>query len=168
MRKQKRSTVPEFDHYDVNRLEKALQQASDARVYVRIHAVLLLAQGLSITSVVQIVRKSRRVIYYWMSTYLKTHQPQCLYDAPRKGRPRMAPAITAKRILKELKRNPLDLGYNTNIWTVATLSSQLSKEYECEISPFTLYRRMKQIGLRCKRPKYVYSEKEPNRAQKKG
>ncbi len=39
---------------------------------------------------------------------------------------------------------------------------------DCSISARTLRRRMKEIGLRCKRPRYVYSEKEPHRAQKKG
>lgn len=166
MRKQKH--LAEFDRYDKGRLERALQEVSDKRIYVRIHAVLLLAQGMSIDSVVEIIHKSRRVIYYWLSTYLRTHQPACLYDAPRKGRPVTAPAITGKRILKELKRNPLELGYNTNVWTVATLSRHLSQRYGCDIHPFTLYRRMKAMGLRSKRPRYFYSEKDPNRAQKKG
>lgn len=166
MRKQKHSV--EFGRYDKVRLEKALQEVSDKRTFLCIQAVLLLAQGMSIDSVVQIIHKSRRAIYYWLSTYLKSHQPACLYDAPRKGRPLAAPAITDKRILKELKRNPLELGYNTNVWTVATLSKHLSLSYGCEIRPFTLYRRMKAMGLRSKRPRYVYSEKDPHRAQKKG
>lgn len=166
MRKQKHSVG--LDRYDKVRLEKALEEVSDKRTFLRIQAILLLAQGMSIDSVVQIIHKSRRVIYYWLSTYLKSHQPVCLYDAPRKGRPLAAPAITDKRILKELKRNPLELGYNTNVWTVATLSKHLSLSYGCEIGPFTLYRRMKAMGLRSKRPRYVYSEKDPHRAQKKG
>lgn len=34
------------------------------------------------------------------------------------------------------------------------------------ISPRTLRRRMREIGLRCKRPRYFYEEKDPHRAQK--
>lgn len=168
MRKQKHSTKFGFDRYDKGRLERALQEVLDKRTFLRIHAVLLLAQGISIDSVVSMIHKSRRVIYYWLSTYLKTHQPAYLYDAPRKGRPLAAPAITDKRILKELNRTPLELGYNTNVWTVAALSRHLSQRYGCDIHPFTLYRRMREIGLCCKRPRYVYSEKDPHRAQKKG
>jgi hypothetical protein len=37
----------------------------------------------------------------------------------------------------------------------------------CSLGPWTLRRRMKQIGLVCKRPRYSYSEKDPHRAQKK-
>jgi transposase len=89
-------------------------------------------------------------------------------DAPRSGRPRSAPNITDKRIVAELKRNPLKLGYNTTVWTVEIVARHLSQRYGCEIRPFTLYRRMKAMGLRCKRPRYVYWEKDPHRAQKKG
>ena len=89
-------------------------------------------------------------------------------DACRSGRPPATVAITDKRILSALKHSPLQLGYNTTVWTVALLASYLSEHYGCEISPFTLYRRMKQMGLRCKRPRYYYSEKDPNRAQKEG
>jgi hypothetical protein len=60
------------------------------------------------------------------------------------------------------------LGYHTTVWTVKVLAQHLSLSYGCEIRPFTLYRRMKAMGLRSKRPRYVYSEKDPNRTQKKG
>lgn len=168
MRKQKYAAESGFDRYDKGRLQRALQKVSEKRIFLRLQAVLLVAQGMSIDSVIMVTNKSRRIIYYWISSYIKTHQPTCLYDAPRQGRPPAAPAITNNRIMKALKSNPLELGYNTNVWTVATLSKHLSQRYECEIAPFTLYRRMRQMGLRCKRPRYVYSEKDPNRAQKKG
>jgi transposase len=79
----------------------------------------------------------------------------------------VATQITEARILRALQRAPLRLGYRTNVWTVQLLAERLSEQYQCSISARTL-RRLKQIGLRCKRPRYVYSEKEPHRAQKKG
>jgi transposase len=66
------------------------------------------------------------------------------------------------------KRSPLRLGYRTNVWTVELLADRLYQQYGCAIRPRTLRRRMRQMGLRCKRPRYVYSEKEPHLSQKKG
>lgn len=157
-----------FNHYDKARLHKALQEVADKRTFLRLKAVLLFAEGMDINAVAKITGKTLRVIYYWIKLYLKSHHPSALYDSPKTGRPVAAKAITAKRILTELKRNPLHLGYNTTVWTVAVLAKHLNSRYGCEIRPRTLYRRMKQIGLRCKRPRYVYSEKDPNRTQKKG
>jgi transposase len=168
MRKQKDPAELGFNRYDQRRLQKALQQVKDKRTYLRLKAVLLFAQGMDMHAVAKFIERSVRIIYHWIGTYLENHQVRALFDAPKAGRPPAAQAITEKRILRELDRNPLQLGYHSNVWTVALLAKHLSARYGCEIRPRTLYRRMKQIGLRCKRPRYVYSEKDPNRVQKKG
>jgi hypothetical protein len=46
MRKQMSSAEFGFDRYDKGRVEKALQKVSDKRTYVRLKAVLLIAQGI--------------------------------------------------------------------------------------------------------------------------
>lgn len=168
MRTQKIPAELGFDRYDKVRLHYAIKQVPDKRTYLRLKGVLLFAEGMDVHAVAKFTGKTVRVIYYWIRTYLKKHQARALFDRPRTGRPRAASFITDERILRELKRNPLQLGYNTTVWTVALLAKHLSKRYGCEISARTLRRRMKQIGLRCKRPRYVYSEKHPHRAQKKG
>ena len=167
MGRHKKSTA-ECNRYYAMRLQTALHKISDKRTFLRLHAVLLVAQGMSIEAVATMADKTKRVIYYWIDAYLKDHLVQSLFDAPKSGRPISAQRITDKRILRALKGNPLLLGYNTTVWTVALLARHLSSLYECEIRPYTLYRRMKALGLRCKRPRYVYSEKDPNRTQKKG
>ena len=111
---------------------------------------------------------SQRSLYRFVSRYLNAHQTTALCDDKHTGRPALAPQVTAPRILRELQRVPLLLGYHTNVWTVELLATRLNECYHCSISARTLRRRMKEIGLRCKRPRYVYSEKEPHRAQKKG
>ena len=168
MRKQKSPSAFGFDRYDKGRLRRALVKATDTRLYVRLKAVLLIAEGLLVSEVAKLFDKSRRIVYHWIATYLRDHQPQSLAEGARSGRPLTAQRITDERILAELKRNPLKLGYRTTVWTVEILAGHLSHRYKCEIRPFTLYRKMKKMGLRSKRPRYVYSEKDPNRTQKKG
>jgi transposase len=91
-----------------------------------------------------------------------------LVDAPRLGRPRCAQPITAARLLRQWRRDPLRLGYSTTIWTVALLATHLSACFHCPVTPRTLRRRMREAGLCWKRPRYVYATKAPHRAQKKG
>lgn len=168
MRKQKSPSAFGFDRYDKGRLGRALAKATDTRLYVRLKAVLLIAEGMLVSQVAKLFEISRRIVYCWLTTYLRDHRPQSLAERTRSGRPLAAQSITDARILKELKRNPLKLGYRTTVWTVEVLARHLSSRYGCEIRPFTLYRRMKKMGLRSKRPRYVYAEKDPNRTQKKG
>lgn len=168
MRRQKSSKELGFTAHDINRLSKAMQEIADKRTFIRIWAVCMVAQGYPISQVAKIVGKSFQIIYQWIVAYLKNHQVEALKDAPRTGRPVTAQDITDKRILKELRCSPWHLGFQTQVWTVATLARHLNKLYSCSISSRTLYRRMKQMGLKCKRPRYVYEEKDANRAQKKG
>ncbi len=168
MRKAQSQRELGFNRYDQHRLKQALNRVSDKRTFQRLQAVWLGAQGRAITEVAQIVDVTRQAIYQWVKHYLAEHQVESLYERARSGRPRVAKPVTAERVLRELQRNPLRLGYNTTVWTVALLATHLTKRYDCQINPHTLRRRMQQIGLQCKRPRYVYSEKDPHRAQKKG
>jgi transposase len=112
-------------------------------VYQRIRAVLLIARGYSVDEVTQIMGSLRRSIYHWIDRYLRRHRVEDLQDTPHTGRPRVAPEITKTRILRELEHNPLKLGYNTTVWTVALLARHLSHCYDTQITARTLRRRMK-------------------------
>jgi putative transposase len=157
-----------FNRDDEPRLKRALKQAVDKRAFQRVQAVLLVAQGRTISEVAEISGVSAKTVYNWVNLYLDHRQVAALCDAPRSGRPPVAKRITPARILRELRRNPLRIGYRTTVWTVKLLAKHLGQVYQCAISPRTLRRRMRQSGLRCKRPRYFYEEKDPHRAQKKG
>lgn len=168
MRQQQSPETLGFNRYDRGRLRRALSAATDSRLYIGLKAVLLVAEGMTVSQTAKLFDKSRCIVYKWIAAYVGKHQPGALQEASRSGRPLSAPAITEKRILQALRRNPLELGYRTTVWTVEALAHYLSRRYGEPISPFTLYRRMKAMGLRSKRPRYVYSEKDPHRTQKKG
>jgi transposase len=133
-----------------------------------LQAVLLVAEGRLVAEAAHITGLSRRTVYQLVNSYTARHAVEALCESPRSGRPTVAQALTPARILRELDRSPLRLGYRTNVWTVELLAARLAERYGCAINPRTLRRRMRRMGLRCKRPRYVYSEKEPHLAQKKG
>jgi transposase len=157
-----------LDCYDRQRLERALARATDLRSFRRLQVVLLVARGLPVPDVARITGAKPDAVYHWLRLYLRAHEPDCLRDASRPGRPRAAGRITDSRIVREFRRDPLRLGYNTTGWTVALLAEHLGREYGCPIAARTLRRRMHDLGLRWKRPRYVYADKDPHRAQKKG
>ena len=168
MRRARTPTELGFDQHDRQRLARALQHATDIRAYRRIQAVLLVARGQSVPEVARIVGANADAVYDWVRRYRRTHHPETLTDASRSGRPRTAVRITDARIAHEFRRDPLRLGYNATGWTVPLLAQHLGRTYDCPIGARTLRRRMQRLGLRWKRPRYVYADKDPNRAQKKG
>jgi transposase len=168
MRKSSSPAALGFGARDRRQLAKALAEVADARLFRRIQAVLLVAQGRRFREVAQITGLGHRSVYRLVGHYLNAHRVWSLADAPRSGRPLEAPEIKRPQILEELRNSPLALGYRTNVWTVATLAHRLSERYQCSLGPWALRERMRQIGLVCKRPRYYYSEKDPHVAQKKG
>lgn len=168
MRRSRSAKELGFNRHDVARLKKGLKRAKDKRSFQRIQGVLLVAQERAVSEVAEISGVWVQTVYEWVDRYLAEHQIKALEDVPRSGRPLIAPKITTARIVRELRLNPLHLGYRTTVWTVQLLARHLSQRYQCEISPFTLRRRMKSLGLSCKRPRYFYEEKDPHRTQKKG
>jgi transposase len=157
-----------FQWYDRLRLAKALKRVTEARTYRRLRAVLLVASGRAVKEVAQILGVSLPSLYNWVNHYLQGHSVEILSDRPRGGRPRVARRLTPSRLKRELGRDPLRLGYNTTTWTVPLLAKHLGRLYDCALSPDTLRRRMHEIGLRWKRPRHVFSDKEPHLPQKKG
>ena len=158
----------DFAKQDLERLAPAMKRTNNAKEYRRLQAVWLVAQGYTVADVARLLQAPERSIYRWVEKYLETHSVSVLEHRGGAGRPEVAKRITRARILRELRRDPLKLGYNTNVWTVALLAHRLGQAYQCPITERTLRRRMKQIGLVWKRPRYLFVTKEPHRAQKKG
>jgi len=157
-----------FAKQDLTRLATAMKRTNKAREYRRLQAVWLVAQGHTVADVAILTHAPERSVYRWVEKYLKAHSVTALEHSEGAGRPEVAKRITRARILRELRRDPFKLGYNTNVWTVALLAHRLSQIYQCPITERTLRRRMKEIGLVWKRPRYVFVTKDPHRAQKKG
>src|SRR5689334_5099206 len=104
-----------FNRYDRQRLQKALRQVSDKRTFRRLQAVSLVAQGRGVHEVAGIIGVSVQAVYHWLDGYLRCHQVESLSEQQRSGRPRVAAPITAARLLRELRRHPLRLGYYTTV-----------------------------------------------------
>ena len=142
-------------------------QVADKRTYVRMQAVLLWCEGKRMKEIAALLCKSRQVVHRWVQVFLAAHDPFALCEGNRSGRPLAACAVTRERILAALQLAPGQAGYSANAWTVKTLADYLNKQYKTTVTQITLRRRMKQIGLRYKRPRYVYQDKATLVAQKK-
>lgn len=157
-----------LDGYDKRKLRSALPQVKAPRHLRRLQALLLLAAGRSLRTICLATHLTRQSVYNALHRYCRCHRVEDLADLPRSGRPRSAAGITDRHILAALQRDPRSVGFNATTWTVALLARHLSHRHGQSIYPRTLRRRMHAMGLRWKRPRYVYHLKDPHKAQKKG
>ena len=160
MRRHTKSVAQRFSPTDRRRLERALSAAREARLYRRIEAVLLVAEGQPIGDAAQRVRATRLSVRRWVERYLA--------DRPRRGRPHSAPQLTPRRLTAALARDPRGCGYQATSWTVPLLRQYLQRRHGIAISARTLRRRLHEADYRWKRPRYVYAGRAAHLAQKKG
>lgn len=76
MRKQKLAKEFGFDRYDKGRLQQAINQVQDKRMYIRLRAVQMVTEGKSTSDIAQLWGITIRVIYHWIKSYVNNHQPQ--------------------------------------------------------------------------------------------
>jgi transposase len=139
-----------------------------ARVYRRLEAVLLVAEGHTVAEAARQVRTNRRNVERWVCRYLAAREAGALGDQPRPGRPRVATGLTDRQLAATLRRDPRTLGYRATTWTATLLACYCAERLDCAISPRTLRRRLHESGFRWKRPRYLYSQRASHLAQKKG
>lgn len=158
-----------FAAADRRRLTDAMDEAKRARLYRRIQAVLLVAEGHPIQEAAERVRAHPRSIRRWIGSYLENRDPSALDDAPRSGRPAAAASLTGDDISQVLATDPRSLGYASTTWTVPLLGQHL-EELGHRLSDRTLRRRLHAFGYRWKRPRYRYSGRPSRRERgaKKG
>ena len=110
-------------------LRAAMKREASARLYRRLQAVWLAAEGHSATQVAAITGSSVRSVQGWCAAWRRSkvrRQPQqALAEKPRLGRHPVVPALNRARLLAEVARDPLALGYAATNWTVPLLAAHL-------------------------------------------
>lgn len=168
MRRHDRSPQGRFDDADRRRLATALDETRAARVYRRLEALLLVAEGQSVAEAARRCRVDHSSVHRWLAQYIARHEASALDDRPRRGRPRCKSALTTRRLAAALARDPRRCGYRATSWTVPLLAQHLAAHDGIAVSARTLRRRLHEAGYRWKRPRYVYRQRAAHLAQKKG
>lgn len=153
---------------DRKRLAAALATAREARVYRRVEALLLVAEGQTVTEAARRCHVDRSSVHRWLRQYGAQRDATALVDRPRSGRPRQSSRLTPRRLAAVLARDPRRCGYLATSWTVPLLAHYLATHQGIVISARTLRRRLHEADYRWKRPRYVYAGRATHLAQKKG
>lgn len=168
MHRRDESAEARWSRADRRRLQRALGKAKLVRDYRRIEIVLWIAEGQSVREAAQRGRVDRTSAYRWQQRYLECHDPACLSDRPRSGRPTAAPQLTPELVERLLEQDPRGHGHQATSWTVPLLAQHLRQHHDVDLSERTLRQRLHEFGYRWKRWRYVFSHRAPHLPQKKG
>src|SRR5215218_754888 len=86
-----------LDEADRKRLAAALAGAREARVYRRLEALLLVAEGHPVAEAARRCRVNRSSVHRWLVQYRTEYEVTALRDRPRSGRPRLHRPLRRQR-----------------------------------------------------------------------
>ena len=156
-----------LDEADRKRLAAVLAAAREARVYRRLEALLLVAEGHSMAEAARRCRVNRSSGDRRPAEYKAEHEASALLRplVQRAASPSIS-RLTPQRLAAALARDPRRCGYQATSWTVPLLAHDLSAK-GIAVSPQKLRRRLHEAGYRWKRPRYVYAERAAHLPQRK-
>jgi transposase len=125
MRSDEGSRADEFSGQDRRRRAKAMSAASAWHLFQRAPAVVRGAEGYPLAEAAALAGGERASVYRWTQRYWAAGNPQDLGEAPRSGRPRLAPLLTEKRLAPILAQDPRPQGYRATTWTAPWLATHL-------------------------------------------
>jgi transposase len=138
-------------------LQDEIRRSQEARYDHRLHAVLLVAQGVTCPEVAEMLGDSIRTIQYWVNRF-ETEGFAGLADADRPGRPPKLVEQQLEILNKALRVSPIDIGFNTNIWDGKTLSSYIEKQFGIVLGLRQCQRLFRQLGFRLRKPSPIIAK----------
>ena len=150
-------------------LETLVSGTKDVRQLKRAQALLVLADGASVSAVARSLCVARNTIYNWIARFAERSGTiaERLTDVPRCGRPDDLMQTLLERLPVLMAQKPTDHGYRHAEWTVDLLCGHLAAEH-IEASGGTMRRALHELGYRWKRPRFVPRRRASNWRQSKG
>jgi transposase len=131
-------------------IQHEIARSEDSRYDHRLHAVLLVCQGLSCPEVSKILGDSPRTIEYWVKD-LNEKGFEGLREEKRSGRPSVIDGTLLSSIDSDLKQNPTSFGYMKNVWDGKMLSHHLKEKYDIKLGVRQCQRLFNQLDFPLKK-----------------
>lgn len=149
-------------------LQDEIRRSEDSRYDHRLHAVLLVAKGLSCPKAAELLGDSERTVRYWVERYNAEGLPG-LVESDIPGRPSRLDEKQLKIIGKIIRQDPAESGMSTAIWDGKTLSAFIQREFEVSLSVRQCQRIFRYLGFRLRKPRpmIAHADQEKQRDFKK-
>ncbi len=141
-------------------LQDEIRRSEEARYDHRLHAVLLVAKGMSCPKVADYLGDPERTVRYWIRRYQEDGL-QGLVENERDGRPSRISQQQMQRIASALRKRPQDFGLNGGIWDGKSLAAFIRNEFGIELGVRQCQRLFKQLGFRLRKPRPMIARSNP-------
>lgn len=141
-------------------LQDEIRRSEESRYDHRLHAVLLVAQGMRCPEVARLLGDAPRTVEYWVNRF-EARGLSGLVDGERPGRPRRLNADQLEEIDQVLRKTPREVGLTGTLWDGKTLSAFIQERYEIDLGVRQCQRLFRQFGFRRRKPRPIIAKADP-------
>ena len=145
-------------------LQDEIRRSYQARYDHRLHAVLMVAQGMSCRAVAGLLGDSPRIVAYWANRF-EAEGLSGLADADKPGRPRRLDEEQLQQIQIALRSSPADFGLTANLWDGKLLSHFISQRFGVDLKIRQCQRLFRQLGFRLRKPRPLIAKADPEKQE---
>ena len=146
-------------------LQDEIRRSEEAKYDHRLHAILLVANGMNCPQAATMLGDSERTIRYWVQQF-NEEGLQGLIDIDRLGRPSRLSDRQMNQIGKTLRKSPKDVGMAGGIWDGKTLSAYIKKKYNIDMGVRQSQRMFRLLGFRLRKPRPLIAHADPEEQRK--
>ncbi len=143
-----------------------MHEAKYSTYDIRVRAVRACLSGMPVANVAKAYQTHRSTVHRWVVRYENENSEKGLFRKPVSGRPRKLESLDELGLSSIVLKPASDFGYETDFWTCRRLLQVIRKEYEVEISKWTIWRRLREAGLTYQKPERKYFEADEAKRQK--
>lgn len=143
-------------------LQDEIRRSEESRYDHRLHAVLLVAQGMRCPEVARLLGAAPRTLEYWVRRF-EQEGLGGLVEGDRAGRPRRLSAEQIEEINTVLRQTPRQVALTGTLWDGKTLSAFIAMRYEIVVGVRQCQRLFRQLGFRQRKPRPMIAKADPER-----
>ena len=133
-------------------LQQEIQRSEESRYDHRLHAVLLVAHGITCPEVARLLGDAPRTIEYWVGRFQQAGLDGLL-EGEHPGRPARLTSEQLAGVNRALRDTPVLSGMGVNLWDGKTLSAWIDKEYGVHLGTRQCQRLFRQLNFRLRKPR---------------
>ena len=156
-------TLP--DRAERRRIAKKIHKTKDKDHCRRLNAILLLAEGHTVTAVSKLLAAARSSIGRWVSWYTECGIEGL--ESSTRGREPTLPFFQIAAVLTALlELTPQDLGYQRSRWSTELMAIEINRVFELKVHSSTIRRWLPKLGIVWRRAAPTLHIKDPDKEAK--
>lgn len=141
-------------------IRNEISRSEESRYDHRLHGLLLISEGMSCYDAGIIFGEDPRTVERWLKRFNKKGF-NAIREGERSGRPTKLSTQQMAEINSDLRKNPVEFGYEQNLWDGKLLMHHISKKFHTEIGVRTCQMIFHRLEFRRRKTRPVIAKGDP-------